>query len=51
MRHTISVLVEKSGEQWFVWKEHKVRATPDLLESVKRLGAELKGLLEAPSAV
>ncbi|MGH9788810.1 MAG: hypothetical protein ACRD4U_08940 [Candidatus Acidiferrales bacterium] len=43
----ISVLVEKGGEQWFVWKEHKVRATPELLESVRRLETELKLLLES----
>ncbi|MGH9812541.1 MAG: hypothetical protein ACRD4T_05335 [Candidatus Acidiferrales bacterium] len=44
----ISVLVEKGGEQWFVWKEHKVRATAELLDSVTRLEGELKRLLEAP---
>ena len=44
----ISVLVEQGGEQWFVWKEHKVRATADLLDSVRRLEQELARLLEAP---
>ncbi len=47
----ISVLVEKGGEQWFVWKEHKVRATAELLDSVRRLEEELKRLLEAPPSV
>ncbi len=42
----IGVLVEKGGEQWFVWKEHKVRATTELLDSVKRLEEGLKHLLE-----
>ncbi len=45
----ISVLVEKGGEQWFIWKEHKVRATPELLESVRRLEEELKQALEGSS--
>ncbi len=42
----IGLLVEKGGEQWFVWKEQKIRATPDLLDSVKRLEEELKRLLQ-----
>jgi hypothetical protein len=41
----IAVLVEKGGEPWFVWKERKVRATPELLESVKHLEEELNRLL------
>jgi len=47
----IGVLVEKGGEPWFVWKEHTVRATPDLLDSLKRLEEELKPLLESPPSV
>lgn len=47
----ISVLVEKGGEQWFVWKEHKVRATPELLDSIQRLEEELKQLLGKPPTV
>ena len=47
----ISVLVEKGGEQWFVWKEQKVRATAELLEFVRRLEEELKHLLEGPPSV
>jgi hypothetical protein len=46
----LAVLVEKGGEPWFVWKEQQVRATPDLLDSLHRLEAELKPLLE-PSPV
>jgi hypothetical protein len=44
----LAVLVEKGGEPWFVWKEQQLRATPDLLEAVRRLEAELACLLELP---
>ena len=46
----ISVLVEKGGEAWFVWKAQQVRATPDLLAAVRQFEADLGAALEpAPS--
>ncbi|HSC77823.1 MAG TPA: hypothetical protein VLB32_04610 [Candidatus Acidoferrales bacterium] len=42
----ISVLVQKGGEQWFVWKAQQVRATPELLGSLKRFETELAPLLK-----
>ena len=46
----ISVLVQKGGEAWFVWKAQQVRATPDLLAAVRKFEADLGAALEpAPS--
>ncbi len=42
----ISVLVQKGGEQWFVWKAQQVRATPTLLAAVEQFESELSPLLE-----
>ena len=47
----ISVLVEKGGEQWFVWKAQQVRATPELLATVQQFEADLQALLASPPAV
>jgi hypothetical protein len=47
----IAVLVEKGGEPWFVWKEQQVRATPELLEWIRRLEEELRRALALPPVV
>ena len=47
----VSVLVEKGGEQWFVWKAQQVRATPELLAAVQQFDADLRALLEGPPTV
>jgi len=43
----ISVLVQKGGEQWFVWKAQQVRATPELLAAVQQFESDLRALLQA----
>lgn len=47
----ISALVQKGGEQWFVWKAQQVRATPALLDAVQQFETELRSLLESPPPV
>lgn len=47
----IAVLVERGGEQWFVWKSQEVRATPARLADLRRFEAELKEALERPPEV
>lgn len=44
----ISVLVERGGEQWFVWKSHQVRATAERLGALRRFEEELRRRLEPP---
>jgi len=43
----ISVLVERGGEQWFVWKSNQVRATAERLAVLRRFEEELRGQLES----
>lgn len=47
----ISVIVERRGEKWFVWKSEQVRATPERLSTLRRFEEELRGLLECPPPV
>ncbi len=47
----ISVLVQKGGEQWFVWKAQQVRATPELLAAVQQFEADLRAALQRPAEV
>ena len=47
----LSALVERGGEEWFVWKSHQVRATPERLEALRRFEQELQALLEPPPKV
>lgn len=42
----ISVLVERGGEQWFVWKSHQLRATEERLDVLRRFEEELRRRLE-----
>jgi hypothetical protein len=48
MEDNIAVLVERGGEQQFVWKSREVRATPELLADLKRFEAEIQRALEPP---
>jgi hypothetical protein len=45
----LSAKVERGGEEWFVWKAHQVRATPERLEALRQFEMELRGLLESPA--
>ena len=47
----ISVVVERGGEKWFVWKSLEVRATPERLGRLRRFEEELTELLERPAVV
>lgn len=47
----ISVLVERGGEQWFVWKSRRVRATPERLVELRRFREELERELETAGLV
>jgi len=47
----LGALVERGGEQWFVWKSHQVPATPARLAALDEFAAELRALLEPPRAV
>lgn len=47
----ISVVVERGGGKWFVWKSYQERATPDLLDTLRRFEEELRERLESPAAV
>lgn len=51
IKGNISVLVERGGEEWFVWKSHQLRATKERLGQLRRFEEELRGLLEPPSPV
>ncbi|MGH9804733.1 MAG: hypothetical protein ACRD4D_06150 [Candidatus Acidiferrales bacterium] len=46
----LSARVERGGEEWFVWKTHRVRATPELQDALQRIESELRSLLEPPPA-
>ena len=43
----ISVKVEQGGEEWFVWKSHRVAATVERRDQLRHFEAELCSLLEA----
>jgi hypothetical protein len=45
----IGMLVERGGRQVFVWKEHTVPATPELLEAYERFRSELHRFLASES--
>lgn len=47
----LSALVERGGEQWFVWKSHQVRATEERLRVLKQFEEELRRLLATPAVV
>jgi hypothetical protein len=47
----ISVLVEQGGEQWFVWKSRRVRATAERLGELRRFREELQRELETAGIV
>jgi len=47
----ISVLVEQGGEQWFVWKSRRVRATAERLGELRRFREELQRGLETAGIV
>ena len=47
----LAVLVEQGGEQWFVWKSRRVRATPKLLADLGRFREELERALEIAGIV
>jgi len=47
----LSVLVQKGGEQWFVWKAQQVRATPELLAAVQQFESDLRAALESQPSV
>jgi len=47
----LSALVGRGGEEWFVWKAHQVRATPERLEALRRFEQELQALLELPPKI
>ena len=47
----LSALVERGGEEWFVWKSHQVRASAELCATLRRFGEELRALLEPPPVV
>ena len=38
----ISVVVERGGGKWFVWKSHQVRATEERLGALRRFEEELQ---------
>ena len=43
----LSVKVEQAGEEWFVWKKHRVPATPERQHQLSRFEQELRSLLES----
>ena len=45
MGNAIGILVERGGEQFFVWKDTAIAATPDLLSTYARVKNELNALL------
>ena len=47
----LAVLVEQGGEQWFVWKSRRVRATATLLADLGRFREELQRGLETAGIV
>lgn len=42
----LSVRVTRGGEQWFVWKQNQVEATPERQRELERFAEELQELLE-----
>lgn len=44
----LSALVERGGEQSFVWKSHEVRASEERLGALRQFAEELRALLEPP---
>lgn len=47
----LSALVERGGEQRFIWKAHQVAATPERLALLRRFEEELRALLATPPMV
>ena len=47
----LSVLVERGGEQWFVWKSQALRATQERLEELRRFEQELGEWIERQQPV
>jgi len=46
----LSARVERGGEEWFVWKAHQLRATPELRVALRNFEDELRRLLQLPPA-
>ncbi|MDA2913021.1 hypothetical protein MYX77_03515 [Acidobacteriia bacterium AH_259_A11_L15] len=44
----LSVLVERGGGKWFVWKSHQVVATAERLGALRRFEEELERWLAPP---
>jgi hypothetical protein len=42
----LTVLITEKGKTWFVWKKHRMEATPERLSELERFVAELNLLLE-----
>ena len=47
---SIGMLVERPGGKAFMWKQHTVPATPELLEGYQRFRTELAAIIEAPAS-
>ncbi len=43
----LSAKVEQGGEAQFVWKQHRLQATPERLEALRRFEVELRHVLES----
>ncbi len=45
----LSVRIHRGNQQWFLWKQKKIEATPERLGELSRFTAELKESLELPA--
>ncbi len=43
----LSAKVEQGGEAQFVWKQHRLQATPERLDALRRFEVELRHVLES----
>lgn len=44
----LSACVEKEGKKWFVWKGHRLEATPERLDELLYFEKQLQDLLNLP---
>ncbi len=42
----IAVKIQQGGEEWFVWKSHRLPATPERQQQLRRFEEELRRILE-----
>jgi hypothetical protein len=47
----LSATVEQGGEQWFVWKSHRLRASGERLATLRGFEQALRALLALPPPV